>query len=225
MCFSATASFTLFAGLVPAGIYGMAKARKVNRAFLPFAAFPLAFGIQQGFEGLVWLGLDNDNQALVDIASRGFLFFSHFFWLFWVPLAVWMIETNPNRKRIAAGLTALGFCYGLSIFLPSFLILDRLYMEIINRSLEYRTTLIYEGVINRTALRLFYAAIVVTALFLSSDRRIRIFGAMVAVSLALTYAFFSYAFISVWCFFAAILSAYLLVVIVKDTQQPVASSG
>lgn len=218
MCFSATASFTLCGALVPVGLYAMAKARRSCPEWLPFAVYPLAFGIQQGFEGFVWLGINSGNETMVAAASRGFLFFSHFFWLAWVPLSVWMMETDPLRKRIAAALSAIGILYGLSIFLPSFLLRDWLYMELVNRSLEYRTTLIYEGFINRTNLKLFYAAIVVSALFLSSNRKVRIFGGLVAVSLLFTYAFFAYAFISIWCFFAAILSAYLAVVIALESR-------
>lgn len=225
MCFSATASFTLFGALVPAGVYTIAKTGRANGAWLPFAAFPLAFGLQQGIEGFVWLGIQGGNDAMVSIASRGFLFFSHFFWLAWVPFSVWMIETNGARKRAAAVLTTIGFVYGLSIFLPSFLIGTWLAMELVNQSLDYRTTLIYDGFVSRTVLRLFYAAIVVSALFVSSDRRIQLFGALVAVSLALTYAFFAYAFISVWCFFAAILSAYLTAIIVLDNRRVAKAPG
>lgn len=197
----------------------MSTARRANPQWLPFAAYPLAFGIQQAFEGVVWLGMTAGADATVAIASRGFLFFSHFFWLIWVPFSVWMIEPSPMRRRIAAILTAVGFLYGLTVFVPSFLIGDWLKIEIINRSLEYKTTLIYDGYVNRFTLRLIYAAIVVSALFLCSDPRIRIFGAMVAASLAVTYAFFAYAFISVWCFFAAILSIYLVVIILRDRRQ------
>jgi len=64
-------------------------------------------------------------------------------------------------------------------------------MELVNRSLEYKTTLIYDGFVNRTALRLFYEAIVVGALFLSTHRRIQAFSALLAASLAVTYAFIS----------------------------------
>ena len=225
MCFSATVSFTLFGALVPAGIYAIAKSRRSNRAWLPFAAVPLAFGIQQGFEGFVWLGIQGGNEAMVSIASRGFLFFSHFFWLAWVPLSVWMIETNLVRKRVVATLAAIGFVYGLSIFLPSFLIGDWLAIELVNQSLEYRTTLIYDGFVSRTALRLFYAAIVVSALLLSIDRRIQVFGALVAASMVVTYAFFAYAFISIWCFFAAILSACLAAIIVRDSRRSQRAPG
>ncbi len=218
MCFSATASFVLAGALIPTGAYAMARSARSDPAWLPFAAFPLAFGIQQGFEGVVWIGLQGGQESMVAMASRGFLFFSHFFWLAWVPFAVWMIEHSPPRRRFQGVLTGIGFAFGLSIFLPSFLIGDWLRMELVNLSLEYRTTLIYDGYVNRTVLRLFYAAIVVGALVSSSDRRIQAYGLMVAVSLALTYAFFAYAFISVWCFFAAILSVYLLAVIVNDAR-------
>lgn len=213
MCFSAPASFTLAGVLVPVGIYALAKARRNDPAWLAFAAFPLAFGVQQFFEGMVWLGLGRDDAALVQAASRGFLFFSHFFWLAWVPFAAWMIEPHPVRRRIMAALTALGFVYGLSIFLPAFLLSGGLWVEMVRHSLEYHTMLIYEDVIDRSILRVVYAIIVVTALFLSSDRRVRLFGVLILVSLLVTYAFFAYAFISVWCFFAAALSLYLVAVI------------
>ena len=219
MCFSATASFTLSGILVPIGIYAIIKANHQNKSWLPFAVFPLAFGIQQVFEGFVWLGLQNGDEAMVSIGSRGFLFFSYFFWLTWVAFSVWMIETNFARKRLMAILTAIGFVYGLSIFLPSFLFSDWLVMEVVNRSLVYRTTLIYDGIIDRTALRIFYAAMVLCPLFLSTDRRIQLFGMLVTASLATTYVFFAYALISVWCFFAAILSAYLAAVIVLENQK------
>lgn len=219
MCFSATASFTLFATLVPAGLYTVTKANHSNRVWLPFAAFPLAFGIQQGFEGFVWLGIQDGNDTMVNVASRGFIFFSHFFWLVWVPFSVWMIELNRARKRAVALVAVIGFVYGLSVFLPSFLIEDWLTVEQANRSLEYKLTLIYDGFFSRTALRFFYAVIVLGALFLSTDRRIKVFGSLVAISLIITYAFYSYAFISVWCFFAAMLSAYLAAIIILDNRQ------
>ncbi len=217
MCFSATASFTLFGALLPVGAVAVARARRGDGRWMPFAIYPLAFGIQQGFEGLVWQAHEMGNAAQLAWASRGFLFFSHFFWLAWVPFSVWLFERNPTRKRIAGGIAVIGFVYGLTIFLPSFLIGDWLRVEIAGRSLDYKTTLIYEDIASRTVLKLIYAALVVGALLICSDRRIQLFGGLILLSLLLTYAFFAYAFISVWCFFAAILSAYLAVIIWRDT--------
>ncbi|MBT8412660.1 MAG: hypothetical protein KJP02_12820 [Octadecabacter sp.] len=219
MCFSATASFTLFGALVPLGAYTLAKAPKAPVDWRPFAAFPLAFGLQQGFEGFVWLGLDSGQPDMVAWAARGFLFFSHFFWLVWVPFSSRALEVDPTRRRILGYLTVLSFAYGLSIFAPSFLLRDWLNVELAHLSIDYQTRLIYDGIFERSTLKLFYAAIILSALFMSSDRRIIIFGVMIMVSLAVTYAFFAYAFISVWCFFAAILSAYMTVVIVRAPRR------
>lgn len=218
MCFSATASFTLFATLVPLGGAAVLKARNSCPSWVPFALYPLAFGIQQGFEGLVWIGMQQGNQLLVDVASRGFLFFSHFFWLAWVPISVWLFETDPERKRILAILSWVGGLYGVSIAAPALLLPDWLWVEIVNRSLDYKTVLLYEGLLNRTILKLIYAAIVVGALVMSRHKLIQLFGVLVAVSLIATTAFYAYAFISVWCFFAAILSLYLVAAMSWDQR-------
>lgn len=217
MCFSATASFTLAAVLVPAGVYTVLEVRRTNPAWWAFAVFPLVFGIQQVLEGILWLGLAGGNEVSVCFASRGFLFFSHFFWLAWVPFAVWTIETDPARKRLALFMAVAGFFAGLSVFLPAALIEGWLRVEVIQRSLEYKTTLIYEGLIERSLLRTVYAVIVIGSLLLSSHRLIQVFGGLVAASLVLTYVFYAYAFISVWCFFAAILSVYLAVILGRET--------
>ncbi|MDQ2093745.1 DUF6629 family protein [Rhodalgimonas zhirmunskyi] len=219
MCFSAPASFALGGVLVPLGIYTLVKARRDAPEWTGFAAFPLAFGLQQLVEGLVWVGLNREDPAMVSAASRGFLFFSHFFWLAWVPFAARMLEREPDRKRILTWLSALGFAYGLSIFLPAFLLQGGLRIEVIHHSLEYHTYLIYEGIIPRSALRVFYALLILSALFVSSERLIRGFAILILVSVLFTYAFFAYAFISVWCFFAAGLSAYLLWALARYQQR------
>lgn len=218
MCFSAEASFILGGALVPAGAYAIAKTRQAGPEWLPFAIYPLAFGIQQVFEGIVWLAFENGDAATLAWSSRGFLFFSHFFWLAWVPISVWRLEPDPKRKRMASILAVFGFLFGLSLFLPSFLIGEWLRVEVVNRSLDYKTTLVYQDPISRTVLRVIYAIIILSALFISSNRRIRIFALMIAVSVGATYLFFAYAFISVWCFFAAGLSAYLAWVVQQEAQ-------
>lgn len=225
MCFSATASFTLAGALVPLGAITLANARGTGSPLWPFAVYPLAFGLQQAIEGALWLGIGAEDPALTIASARGFLFFSHFFWLAWVPLSVWLTEPPGPRRRGLGWLSVIGCLFGLSIFLPAALLRDWLYVEVIHRSIEYRTTLIYEGIVSRTALKLFYAAIVVSALLLSSHRHIRIFGALVAVSLVATYGLFAYAFISVWCFFAAILSAYLAWVVIARPARGTAPPG
>lgn len=218
MCFSATASFTLAAVLMPAGIYTVLEVRRTNPAWLAFGIFPLVFGVQQILEGILWLALVGGNETAVCLSSRGFLFFSHFFWLAWVPFAVWTVEADATRRRLAGLMAIAGFFSGLSVFLPAALIEDWLRVEVIQRSLEYKTILIYEGFIDRSILRAVYAVIVIGSLLLSSHRLIQVFGVLVMASLVLTYAFYAYAFISVWCFFAAVLSVYLAVILRREVS-------
>ena len=56
MCFSATASFTTALVLIPVGVYCVNKATSLQKSYWLFALMPLMFGVQQFFEGVVWLG-------------------------------------------------------------------------------------------------------------------------------------------------------------------------
>ena len=57
MYFSAEASFATSALLLPAGIYCGRRAATGPSDYLPLAAIPAVFGVQQFFEGLVWVGI------------------------------------------------------------------------------------------------------------------------------------------------------------------------
>ena len=218
MCFSATASAAAAATLIPIGAYCINIARKDIPGWLMLAAYPMAFGLQQAIEGAVWLGINSNNQSLVDMASLGYVFFSHFFWLFWVPFSVYYMEMAGTRKRFLGILTILGFLYGLSLFTPLILREGWLVIEVVQNSLLYKTTMIYDGIVDRQVVRGVYALQVFLALILSSNPKIRIFGVMILVSVLGTFVFFKYAFVSVWCFFAAILSAYLLMVLQSERR-------
>lgn len=213
MCFSATASFAACGVLVPVGVLALIKARQAGGLYVPFAIYPLAFGVQQGFEGLVWIAMAQNDPAMLFCGSRGFLFFSHFFWPAWAPISVWMCEPDPRRKRWAGWLSMAGVSYGALIYLPSVIWRDWNDILIVQQSLVYKTPALYDYPVFRALTRVIYAVIVLGALFMSTLLPIRIFAGLVALSLALTFVFYAYAFISVWCFFAAILSLYLVGVI------------
>ncbi len=223
MCYSATASFGLAAPLLPVGLYCLNRARRENARWMPFAAYPLAFGLQQAVEGALWIGISSGDQALIGAASRGFLFFSHFFWLFWVPLSMLALESDARRRPFLAALAILGGLYGASLFLPIMLREDWLSVTVVHHSIKYQTTLIYDGIVSRGGLRFVYAAIIVASLFICSARQIRVFAVLIFVSVIAAFLFFGYAFISVWCFFAAVLSLYV-VYIVREEFKPAPSA-
>jgi len=209
MCFSATVSFTTAAALLPVGAYCLSKSRGAGPGWMAFATYPLAFGLQQVMEGLVWNGIEAGNLNLVEMAARGFALFSHFFWLFWVPFSVWLLESDRTRRKILLILTAFGFCYGLSIFIP--LLRDGwLSVAVAHNSLDYRATMIYDGAVDRIVIRIVYALQVVTAFMVSTNPKVRLFGFLILLSVIAAFIFYKYAFVSVWCFFAALLSLYMV---------------
>ena len=219
MCFSTTASVTAAATLIPIGVYCIHISRKEVPGWLMLAVYPLAFGLQQGIEGAVWYGINSSNPSLVSIASQSYVFFSHFFWLFWVPFSVYYMEKEGVRKRFTGALAIFGLFYGLSLFLPLILREGWLAVEVVQHSLLYKTITIYDGFMSRQVVRGIYALQVFLALILATNLKIRAYGIIIQISVLVTFVFYKYAFVSVWCFFAAFLSIYLLVALQSERRQ------
>jgi len=215
MCFSATASFSSAVLLIPVGIYCAKKAMGLGKPYWAIGLLPLVFGIQQALEGMVWLALASHDPQSARLPALGFMAFSHLFWLCWIPLASYMLEPRGLKKTLFLALAVLGGLYGASMYLPLIVHADWLTVTQIQHSISYEAVLIYDDYLPRIVVRALYAAIVLAALLFSSDRNIRIFGVIIAISVALATVFFGYAFISVWCYFAAVLSLYILFVILK----------
>lgn len=208
MCFSAAASFTSAALLLPIGLYTSCSAWQHNFRYWPLAFFPLAFGVQQGFEGLTWLGLASNQEDMVQMGALGFLFFSHGFWLVWPTLTVFMVEQRSHIKVLLLSMATIGFCLSLALYAPVLLDPNRLMVELMKGSITYHLTPLYT-LLPRTLVRLIYILIVLGPLWLSEQATIRLLSYFIAGSLLLTYWLFNYAFVSVWCFFAAIASLYI----------------
>jgi len=227
MCFSATASFTAAAILVPLGGYAIAKANTIDKSYLPLASFPLFFGIQQALEGTVWLNLAQGEQSAIYSAALGFMFFSHFFWLAWVPYSSWSIEQNPRRKKIFSYIVKLGLALGLYLYLQ--LLLDtenRLNVVIVEHSIFYETKLFLHEYVHKIFVLLIYATLIIFPLVANSNREVRNFGITILASIIFTGIYFSYAYISVWCFFAAYLSLHIIWGLRKiESQRDVEMSG
>lgn len=215
MCFSATASLSAAAVLVPAGIYCIGKAKGLTRPYWAIGLLPLLFGVQQALEGGVWLALETHDPQWTRIAALGFMAFSHLFWLFWVPFASHVLEPRGRKRMAFLALAVFGALYGASMYLPLLAQPHWLTVELVQRSVSYEAVLIYDGYLPRIVVRALYAVIVLGALLFSSDRHVRAFGILIAISVAAATAFFGYAFISVWCYFAAALSLYILYMIAR----------
>ncbi len=215
MCFSASASFTASAILTPVGIYSIGRAYHSDRRYLVLGSFPLLFGVQQAVEGLVWLSIEGGMQPEIHVTALGFLFFAYFLWPLLVPLSAYYVEAGYARRRLFLVLGLIGGVFGLSLYLPLLPNTDWLAVEIVRGSILYQSTLIYDDIVPRTGVRIFYAGIVGIPLLLSSVALVRVFGILILLSVICGFLFFEYAFTSVWCFIAAMLSIYILRIVLQ----------
>ena len=87
------------------------------------------------------------------------------------------------------------------------------------RVIVYSGQELFNNVVGRTTTHSIYVVVVVGSLLLSSVRDIRIFGALVGAVVVVTYLFFSYAYVSVFCFGGAIMSLYLVRMMFLDHRR------
>jgi hypothetical protein len=205
MCVSATASFTVASLLAPGGAYSTWKILKVEKAYWPLALYPLAFGLQQALEGLVWLELEKQS-SLMYVAASGFLFFALFFWPFWIPFsAYWAEDPTSKRKNTLMIFAIIGFLYGLLEYLPVvFNIHEWVVVKVNNGSIDYQFTI---DILSRNLFIGMYSILVIIPLILSTRKSMKTLGICIVTSVILSYFLYGYAFISVWCFIAALVSA------------------
>ncbi len=198
MCFSAGASFIAGGALGATGVFTLSKARKKSE--LPFASIPLLFGVQQAIEGVVWLSFGS--PLINTVMIYAYSMFSHVLWPIYVPLSVVLLETVHWRKKVLFAFLLMGIV--VSTYLLYFLLTLPLSAQVVNKSIVYDSPHFYVIPV----LILYFSATCVSSLF-SSHKLVNVFGIAALISAAIAYIFYATSFISVWCFFAAILSSLI----------------
>ncbi len=198
MCFSATASFSAGAVLLGLGTLTLKSASRPRE--MPFAAIPLLFGIQQLSEGVIWLTFRYEAPQLNVVMTYVYSFFSHVLWPVYVPVAVLVMEPVGWRRRallvfVVAGVTVAAY---LLYFLVAFPIVSRP----TGQHIEYVSPHFFAA----AAMTLYLMSTTFSPI-LSTHRMVKVFGVLALLSFAAAYFFYAIWFISVWCFFAALLSA------------------
>lgn len=213
MCFSMTASFTTAAILIPTGIYCLKEANQLDKPYWALAMLPLMFGIQQLFEGGVWFALLNDDVTDARVYTLGFLLFSHVIWLGWISYSSYLSELSSDYRRLFKLVTIFNVLFGLSMYIPLILNQSWLTTSIVNHSIYYNPAYIYDSYISPTSIALFYSFLILMPLILSSDRYHKILGGLIFLSGLISWLTFSLVFISVWCYFAAVISLFIFYII------------
>ena len=145
-------------------------------------------------------------------ASLFFLFFALAFWPFWFPFLAALMEPLPGRRWlfIVFALAASGWFWVLYYPLlagASF----TTHADHHSIQYEYRDSLAVYVYVPRPLLQLLYLISVALPMALSSQSLGRIPGIVLAVSALVAAVLYNHAFVSVWCFFAAVLSVYCCV--------------
>lgn len=204
MCFSAEASFVSGTVLSVTGIVALKKTD--SSALIPLAAIPLIFAIQQFTEGILWIALPHpEKHTLQQGAAFVFLLFAQVVWPSWVPFAVLMAETDERRKKILRLFLVIGAT--VSAYLLFRLLTSAVHAEISSHHIRYDIGT--PSSITRY-LGLMYFAATVAAPFFSEKRKMWLIGLAILVSYIITRIFYENYVISVWCFFAAIISGTIL---------------
>lgn len=212
MCFSATASFSAAAVLGTAGIISLKQTNHPSQRM--FASIPLLFGAQQATEGILWLALDHDYYSTWQTSlTYAFLFFAQMLWTTWVPLSFLFMETDLRRKLVLQFLSIAGM-------LASCFLGYRMFTEPVYAKIDcYHVNYIFQSPKNVVVVNsVLYVLAILVPPFVSSAPKSTLLGIMITSSLLLTKLFYEAWLISVWCFFAAILSI-TVVYIIREIQK------
>ena len=200
MCFSATASFSAGALLLGIGTLTLRLARTPRER--PFAAIPMLFALQQLTEGVIWLTFRYDAPLVNTVMTHVYSFFSHVLWPIYVPIAVLLIEPPGRRRTALAGFVVAGMAVGLYLLyiLAAYPVVSRP----TGQHIEYVSPHFF-GAVSMTL----YLASTSVSLALSTHRTVKLFGTLALLTFAAAYYFYAIWFISVWCLFAALMSAVI----------------
>ena len=202
MCFSATVNFVGSGVLGAVGVVTLTRVK--HRRELLFAALPTLFAVHQFIEGFVWLGLDGIlSPAVAHDMGAAFMLYAQGLLPFLLPLSVLLFEPNrTSRQRmlpflVLGGATTLYILWALTAF--------PLQLYIRGDSIVY-----LNQATNNLAVAVLYVIATCGSLFFSKIKMMVIFGAANLVILLVVMEVKRYAFTSLWCAYAAVVSVIIL---------------
>jgi hypothetical protein len=203
MCFSATASFTASAILLMCGIAALTRAKEKQRLL---ALMPILFSIQQFIEGTIWQSLMAGQSA--QMAIYAYLTFVYIVWPNWPALAITQMTTKSSEKMnlrlpLMAGIVTS--CIALAAFFVT-----EPQAAITCSHIAYRADLPRWLLLPGSALYLFAT---LAPFFISSIAHMWIIGVVLGLSYVATILFYQVAVTSVWCFFGALLSVFIFIIL------------
>lgn len=194
MCFSAPVSFTAAAILTTTSAILLRRLK--HKKHLALALIPLFFGLQQFAEGLVWI------NVIPTFAIITYLFFAFVFWPIYIPFSFWFAEKNK------ATLVLLALGLGIAAYLAMNVFSSQ--ARFVHHSIQY-------GAPEKKDFIPFLLYLCATTIpfFLSRIPQMKMLGIVAAISGLFIAYIYTTLFVSLWCFFAAIVSFGLLLTLPK----------
>ena len=213
MCFSAQASFAASAGLFFIGWLVNRNVRRPEQRML--ASMPLFFAIQQAAEGVVWLTVDRPDIWVYHAAVDVFLFFAYILWPAYIARALLSLESVAWRAHVLHGLSWLGNV------ISAVLLFHVAYYGVAAQAIschivyQFQQVSFFDTILGswREVGTMLYAVAVLVPFFVSSLPYLWVMGLLIFAAMAISYVWYYMAFVSVWCFFAALISALLYVLL------------
>lgn len=211
MCFSAGASFVASGVLTAVGVATLVKVnvsdkeKNFGQGEKLLFAIPFLFAMQQFLEGIVWITTGSGSEICGAstnlLAGYGFLFFALLLWPTLVPWMAYRLERKQKRQQLIAVFAFLGMVVTAS--LVGFLLG---YPLIISTSEHHVLYEVSDALKGDKWLQVFYVLSVVIPGIITSNRFLRYWLLAVLGSYLVAAYFYNSVYVSVWCFFSAILS-------------------
>ena len=211
MCFSANASYGSAVVLIAVG--AVTSLGNLEKSRVMISIVPFLFGVQQLAEGIIWQTMGQNTSWLPrQYAILTFLGFALAVWPSFIPWAIFYVETDIKRKNILRFLGRFGFF--VSVLAGWILLTSDLSAYSVGHGLTYR---IANFPRHWPAEIEFFLYVVPTMLpfFVSTLQEIKKAGYLTFAAMLITLIVNQEALASVWCFFAALISIYIAVDVIK----------
>ena len=201
MCFSAEASFV---GAAVVGGVGVATLTQVrHRKEVLYAALPMSFAVHQFLEGMTWVELNRQECAmLTGWTVHLWVIYAWALLPFWMPLAVWLLEPSPQRKKRILPFIVLGAA--MMLYMLTFALRPTIEVRVIDSNLDY---VLPFG--SPPLLAIPYILATCASGLFSSYKWVRVFAVGNMVALTIAAIIKAADFSSIWCTLAAMISVII----------------
>jgi hypothetical protein len=202
MCFSPEADFTAGSVVAAVGVHTVRQTRAPRE--LVIASLPLLFGLHQLIEGFVWLWLQGHVSGTIGhVAREVYVVFAHAVLPALVPLGFVLLEPERRRRRWLLPFALVGALLGAYLLWQ--VTAYPVGAQVQARCIDYTT-----HTPNDIPITALYVIVTCLPALLSSRLYLRWFGAMNLIGVIGTAAVRADELTSLWCVYAAFISALIL---------------